>query len=1472
MLPDSGLRQSDQRVKLNYQGEDQDQFYPILSPPVGSFVDDLNGTVPTKLAYRVSGASETLRTGRAVFITITFRPRMVIRNRESVTLTLARFTGQSSSSLSFTRSGGNSVPPWNASWDSTRQRLHMVYIDASRPILADTPMSLTLDPWISIASDGVDENDPSLFIESDAVDGPVLPTPIVISQRVEGVILSSSIHFTRAACDYNGFQWICTNTLAKAGERCEVQVSFSFAVPMAIGDTLRVRLPGFTGSSIYAFPAIESSIPVQMNAPTAFAEHPYGCKSNLECQNVYNYKPSGSLSTASWVLETSTLEFTVAKAIQARTTVSVLIPVAAGVTLPGSGLRGVKANDTAIASNGDLTLASWERAEQMFSVPPSPFRVVTPVGYFSYFRVLFTQKLSGFPTGVTLRFSAVMDLRPADTITLVLPTFRGVQQEIIPTSDPPGIFSSLAFRSESLILRVARFPVLSGTDVRVDIPSSFGITTPLQGVPADFPDIVVSSTAQAGPVPPTTVSASEAIPAILTGTSLSYDRTDGFRPLSMNISFTAGKTLSKDTFIEVNLPGFTGSDSSAIPVRFYIVSSRRALALANYIELASWSQATRVLRLAITSAVPAQTRALVSVPSSAGLTLSANGLAQDSSSLSIRYFTPSEESAPASRIEASPSVTALLADTKVTFAEGAQAGKPTAVNLTLTPTFPEGFGTGDTLVLSLPGFKLDSNSSGLLVTSVPAGKVKATAWSYSNGIGRLSMQFLDLVFSPIIIAIAQETGLTVPETGVRQNTPDIKVSAQIFGVGTISETPLLSVQPVGALMGSPHMVFEPPRASTVSQISIEISAYMPLGPGDVIAFSLPGFAGPSGPIETQSLPSPMYMPRASWTHTTSTLAMTFGSPTPIPPGTKMTVVIPSTAGLRLPADGIALSDTCLGALHTECPMSYQVFTQFGRVMPTPVYSYLPIGVFSESALTCTPRVAGRPTQLTLEFSYVRPLSPGDALVLTLNGFGYPGAGFGQARLLPGSIFDQVNILRTNSLQLVMESVRSAPAGARQRVTIPMSAGILVPPRGLDYNNPLMFIQMTAAAGDALLTPLLHPPSIGAFINPELSVDPLTSGSIAEIVLTFTPTMVIEPGEHVIITLTGYLGQAASMPDVTTTQVSDDGENRRIGNVSYFTWGTWNLENRTFIMSPNMAVDPNQRLQVTIPRSAAIRLPASGLGGFKYPSTIESDARAGIVDPTAIFSRSNVSAVLSQTSLDIVTREAGAASELHLTFLSMLRLEVGATIRFILPNFFGGKQCWEASLGTPEFDQRCLTVPNPTDRQARYCTDVDPTINAFQRRMEGGCFIKPGIVILPEPALMDNSGSCACINTPEHTEAARAAYARKHRNATLPPNYGKNCSAWDSIDGKCELILDSVGPWCCASWCFVDPLCASAIPWEVSPDFAISFTTCNASSQASQQQTCPYANYSASGDRNLANASWIESRSQLVITLRKSIQV
>lgn len=297
--------------------------------------------------------------------------------------------------------------------------------------------TVEVNPHIAIASDGISAGSNSmLIISSNAAAGPVLPTAFisVVPAPLEGAILSSNLTLTRASCTFNGYEWICTSPPAIAGSPAEIGLSFALKGAVALGEVVSLKLPGFTGDSIGIIPVTgEHALPqtimcfalspphchfplanrdfsgrisrsptaragAQIVAPSggtaAYPSHPHGCTSNDQC-SLLSYTGNGFFRSATWSSATSTVTLTASTAVPARTPVTAVIPIAAKVSVPTSGVRAPGANKAL------LGIALWD-ADPLISTtaadgpfPTVPPASLVPVGFFAKSELRFSSAVPG---------------------------------------------------------------------------------------------------------------------------------------------------------------------------------------------------------------------------------------------------------------------------------------------------------------------------------------------------------------------------------------------------------------------------------------------------------------------------------------------------------------------------------------------------------------------------------------------------------------------------------------------------------------------------------------------------------------------------------------------------------------------------------------------------------------------------------------------------------------------------------------------------------------------------------------------------------------------------------------------------------------------------------------------------------------------------------------------------------------------
>lgn len=126
----------------------------------------------------------------------------------------------------------------------------------------------------------------------------------------------------------------------------------------------------------------------------AYPSHPHGCTSNTHCSSL-SYTGNGHYRIASWSSSTNTVTLTASSAVPARTQVTAVIPIAANIAVPASGVREPGANKAL------LNIALWDRdplistnaADEPFPrVPPAS---LVPVGYFTRSELSFSSAIPG---------------------------------------------------------------------------------------------------------------------------------------------------------------------------------------------------------------------------------------------------------------------------------------------------------------------------------------------------------------------------------------------------------------------------------------------------------------------------------------------------------------------------------------------------------------------------------------------------------------------------------------------------------------------------------------------------------------------------------------------------------------------------------------------------------------------------------------------------------------------------------------------------------------------------------------------------------------------------------------------------------------------------------------------------------------------------------------------------------------------
>ena len=423
--------------------------------------------------------------------------------------------------------------------------------------------------------------------------------------------------------------------------------------------------------------------------------------------------------------------------------------------------------------------------------------------------------------------------------------------------------------------------------------------------------------------------------------------------LSLSISLSLslppqGLDIGGGSVIEIKLAHFTSSSLAAtFSVQCFTVTSRRVNTPSTQFTSASWALTDSLLKLTASAAVQSGTTILVQIPTSAGLRLPAGGSQSGSSEITVRVQSEATSGMLAAPVASSPASTALFSDLALSFAAGTRTSFPAEMTLTIRSTKPGGFAQSDEITLGLPRFARNTSlpSTTTINTTVPAGSIGSVVWTQGEGRGIVKLTLAQNVNANTMLSITLPVGYgaIVPADGVRSNDPAFTVALNHQSAGSVLETSIPIVSPIGAVIGSPSLTFDNPISSQSTTITVNSTLAIPLGPGDTVSLQLSKFTGTStSSFSCVSLPEASYFPKAAWTLSSELLTLTVGTQYSVPAGQWFHVTIPSSVGIKMPAAGIPVPSTCASA-RVGCPILLSASAAAGPIVDSPVYNLNPVG-------------------------------------------------------------------------------------------------------------------------------------------------------------------------------------------------------------------------------------------------------------------------------------------------------------------------------------------------------------------------------------------------------------------------------------------------------------------------------------------------------------------------------------------------
>ena len=491
-LPTEGIDASDPEITLSAIAVDGDVPRTRVQTvqAVGTFTDSSTlSFLPAK-----AGAVATLN--------VAFRPAMLVKAAETVRLTLPGFTGPYATYVKVRWNDGTA----RASWSESHARLDLTVPSDVMPNELVTVVVTPSKFQIALPLEGVRTSDPIFKIWTNAMDGPVANTPIVSTAPVGSFMTTPTLVF---------------DVDARPGAQTRISFSCVPQMEIAIGETITLRLPGFTGGS-------DGPLDGFLNSSVLYA--------------------------ASWNAGSTELEFTAGVDIEVGTSITAEIDANAAIKLPVDGVRQNQIN---------VYVSTNAVAGPIIRTPGTTVSSTQAVGSFvSSTALSYAPRYFGEPTSITLTFRAEMNLTAGDTVTLDLPEFGlNASTSTVLQSTPEGAFATASWNATSHLLSLlVGENVARQTDVIVIVPSTAGIALPPSGIRSENA-LRIRTDAALGPVPWTSVTNSPSVGAFAQLPRIDFAPRKAETLSVLSFTFEVFSDLVYDDVMLIKLPKFVALDT-----------------------------------------------------------------------------------------------------------------------------------------------------------------------------------------------------------------------------------------------------------------------------------------------------------------------------------------------------------------------------------------------------------------------------------------------------------------------------------------------------------------------------------------------------------------------------------------------------------------------------------------------------------------------------------------------------------------------------------------------------------------------------------------------------------------------------------------------------------------------------------------------------------------------------------------------
>ena len=908
-------------------------------------------------------------------------------------------------------------------------------------------------------------------------------------------------------------------------------------------------------------------------------------------------------------------------------------------------------------------------------LPPQRFSMFDKIGSFTDSpRLSFSaDSKAGTATEIFASFVPEMPIEADEDVTFTMPNFQGPAGPIDCTSVPAGVFTIAAWDPALFSLRmIALERIHAATYVSVSLAARIAI--PLDGVRLNQPDFLIATKARAGPLTRQPVPNVAPVGSFLER-EVSFDPAAASEIVDISLMMvTAMKILANET-IKVVLPGFGGES----------VKSFHALSIPQgAIDEASWHLPTYTLTLTVKqnlctdNAIYAGQLTKVVIPSSVGISLPENGV-RLKNSITISTNATSGNVVPTSIKNVQPIGSFLVKN-------GYERGGP-SIEFTNEQTEPTSFTVsfrpqmhllpGEAITLYLPEFR--STLAGNLsvdFTASPTGSV-------SRAIFNQTLRTLDLIIGQVVppdeyfvVTVLKSSQIFMRHDGVRWNQSGFALSSKAAD-GPVLPIDIPKTNAVGTIFGTgigndtPFLEYEPRVAGEPAALFLHFVCSMMVGVNETFVIYLPNFTTEAGSFAEVRIDLEQPFRSAIWYGKTSTLELTPRDS--IEPRTALHVMIPSSAGIRLPSQG----------MRTTHRLTIEIDAQAGKRKPIRMYS-AKLGSFAPGLLLRYRSVVhqytglkmgkrSEPTELDLTFSPTMNILPMERVIVNLDLF------IGAQNHDIVVVSDPVGSFRNASwmgteYKLVLTALNGASAHTLVRIIVPSTFNIRLPIDGVKANQTSLWISTDAADGPVWApgfyapasgglegytrsTVITQSDSVGSFRKPRIAWNPPISGAYTGILLQFVPKMQLNTRD--IITL--FLPSLGGFDSIVQGFIASNFIRRPIA-------GSWSTSTHMLTLTMSSIVGADTDVAIVVPSTSGIRIPRLGIILNDPRFLIFSDAIDGIIPPTVLGGGVEPVGSILYSSLEFEPRRANTPTTITLQLELEVALGHGDMLSLSLKSF------------------------------------------------------------------------------------------------------------------------------------------------------------------------------------------------------------